>query len=93
MSKSPSPRSKMVIHRGAEIKQLQQELAQVKVKFVQNEIPGKVQVAYSRAPVDRHNYYGHEGTHDPEVAYAFDGNVLLFLKRKYPGEDGDYSIR
>ncbi|ONK76246.1 uncharacterized protein A4U43_C03F25560 [Asparagus officinalis] len=36
-------------------------------------------IAYSRALVNRHNHFGHDGTHDPEVMHIFDGNVSLFL--------------
>ncbi|ONK81041.1 uncharacterized protein A4U43_C01F24600 [Asparagus officinalis] len=36
-------------------------------------------VSYSTTPVYHHNHYGHDGTHDPKMAYAFDGNVPLFL--------------
>ncbi|ONK73343.1 uncharacterized protein A4U43_C04F30020 [Asparagus officinalis] len=32
------------------------------------------------APVDHHNQFSHDGTHDPEVAYTFDGNAPLFFK-------------
>ncbi|ONK64193.1 uncharacterized protein A4U43_C07F23070 [Asparagus officinalis] len=27
----------------------------------------------------RHNHFSHDRTHDPEVTYVFDGNILLFL--------------
>ncbi|ONK68468.1 uncharacterized protein A4U43_C05F11950 [Asparagus officinalis] len=43
-----------------------------------------VMVAYSRALVDHRNHYGYDGTHNLEVAYAFDKNVPLFLDRSSP---------
>ncbi|ONK63961.1 uncharacterized protein A4U43_C07F20690 [Asparagus officinalis] len=30
-------------------------------------------------PMDRHNHFGHDGTHDPEVSHVFDENAPLFL--------------
>ncbi|ONK55349.1 uncharacterized protein A4U43_UnF4460 [Asparagus officinalis] len=36
-------------------------------------------VAYSRAHVNCHNHFGHDGAHDPKVMHVFDGSVLLFL--------------
>ncbi|ONK78221.1 uncharacterized protein A4U43_C02F15880 [Asparagus officinalis] len=36
-------------------------------------------VAYLRAPVNRCNYFGHDGTHDPEVTHVFNRNIPLFL--------------
>ncbi|ONK60815.1 uncharacterized protein A4U43_C08F22950 [Asparagus officinalis] len=39
-----------------------------------------VVVAYSRPPIDRHNYFSHDGTHDPKVSHVFDRNVHLFLE-------------
>ncbi|ONK58446.1 uncharacterized protein A4U43_C09F12860 [Asparagus officinalis] len=64
-------------------------------RFVPNEIPGEVQSKnlcfLFESFVDRRNHYGHDGTHDPKVAYAFDGNVRLFLKES--GQERIETIR
>ncbi|ONK60625.1 uncharacterized protein A4U43_C08F20700 [Asparagus officinalis] len=47
------------------------------------EVPAQLEmdaVAYSNALVDRYNHSGHDGTHDPKVAYAFDGYVPLLFE-------------
>ncbi|ONK76190.1 uncharacterized protein A4U43_C03F24890 [Asparagus officinalis] len=47
------------------------------------EVPAQLEmvvVVYLRAPVDRHNHFGHDMTHDPELSYVFDGNAPLFLE-------------
>ncbi|ONK60040.1 uncharacterized protein A4U43_C08F13570 [Asparagus officinalis] len=36
------------------------------------------EIVYSRAPVNRHNHFGHDGTYDPEATHIFDRNVPLF---------------
>ncbi|ONK61237.1 uncharacterized protein A4U43_C08F27630 [Asparagus officinalis] len=50
-----------------------------------DEVPAQLEmamVAYSRAPVNRCNYFGHDRTHDHEVTHVFNGSVLLFLDGK-----------
>ncbi|ONK64438.1 uncharacterized protein A4U43_C07F25930 [Asparagus officinalis] len=47
-----------------------------------DEVPTQLEmtmVAYLRAPVNHHNHFHHDGTHDPEVTHVFDGSIPLFL--------------
>ncbi|ONK77856.1 uncharacterized protein A4U43_C02F11450 [Asparagus officinalis] len=37
-------------------------------------------ICHSKAHVDRHNHYGHNGTRDSEVTHAFDGSTPLVLE-------------
>ncbi|ONK80745.1 uncharacterized protein A4U43_C01F21240 [Asparagus officinalis] len=53
-----------------------------------DEVPMQLEMAmvtYSRALVNCHNHFGHDGTHDPKVMYVFDGSVPLSLD----GNDDD----
>ncbi|ONK60908.1 uncharacterized protein A4U43_C08F23950 [Asparagus officinalis] len=53
-------------------------LLEITVGIWQLGLPFKLPIR--RAPVDRHNHFGHDGTHDPEVSHVFDENVPLFLE-------------
>ncbi|ONK80122.1 uncharacterized protein A4U43_C01F14110 [Asparagus officinalis] len=42
-------------------------------------LPCAAEITYSRALVNHHNHFGHDGSRDPEITHVFDGSVSLFL--------------